>query len=61
MNALLYPALLKMPFRMRLCPQHISNKTDARAMSTEVCMILRTILFKCWDSVYFYCVTKRYQ
>jgi len=31
-----YPALLKMPFRMRLCPQHISNQTDARAISTEV-------------------------
>jgi len=29
MNALLYPALLKMPFRMRLCPQHISTQTDA--------------------------------
>ena len=25
----LYPALLKMYFRMRLCPQHISNQTDA--------------------------------
>jgi len=24
----LYPALLKMPFRIRLFPQHISNQTD---------------------------------
>jgi len=29
MNMSLYPALLKMPFRIRLCPQHISNQTDA--------------------------------
>jgi len=29
MNASLYPALLKMAFRVRLCPKHISNQTDA--------------------------------